>query len=162
MKQGALDTYSWLSAAVVSSLSLVAVALAPFLGWALLISMSHSLGERSREIGSLYVLVLLPRVALLGLGAFIALAAGFLRDGAGAARNQVLLGMCLGLLSAAAILGWTRVIAPGLKPQILPGFLEGASWLALGFLGALAGIVAYSRVLRVHRIGELGYRGVVR
>lgn len=132
--------------ALVSFAVLVTVALVPFVAWAVFVSATYSLGERSREIGSLYVLVLLARAILLGAGALVVLVVASARFGVHSWGQQALVGAFLGLLAAAAMLLWSRAIAPDAKLHLLPGFGEAMAWAVVGVSAALVVLVSYSRL----------------
>jgi hypothetical protein len=135
--------FGWVLA---SFLVLVGVALLPFIAWAAFVSTTYSLGERSREIGSLLVLMLASRGALIGIGALGVLVLGAEHFGVIALRQRMSVAVILGVLAAGAMLLWSRAIAPSAKPQLLPNLAEAIVWIAMGALAALPTLYAYSKL----------------
>jgi hypothetical protein len=129
-----------------SFLVLVGVALLPFVAWAAFVSATYSLGERSQEIGSLLVLVLAPRGALMGIGALGVLMVVAERFGVTALRQGISIAAILGVLAAGVMLVWFRAVAPSAKPQLLPSLVEAMAWIVIGALAALPTLYAYSRL----------------
>jgi hypothetical protein len=113
------------------------VSVAPFIGWGVFESLTLAAGERSREIASLYVLLLLPRVGAFSLGSVFVTEAIAPRLNPGRALWAGLWGV-LGVIGAAAVFFWSQIIAPHTGPMIVPGAGEFVTWIVVGALSALA------------------------
>lgn len=136
--------------------SLFVVTLLPFAVWSLIISQTYARGERSTEIGVLFLLLLLPRILFVVCGALPAFILAFRRHGLTSVASQGLVGLIGGVIAALALFGWSRWIAPLTAPRLMPS--AGEAVLAV-LLGVMAGIVAGYSVFLVSRLAPRHERG---
>ena len=133
-------------AVFLSSMSLFLAAVLPFIAFSSLVFLTYKYGERSTEIGVLYLLLLFPRILLIACGAAPAFLLAFHGRGIPPRSGQVLLGLLSGLVSAFAVFAWSRWLAPSAAPRLIPSIGEVVLSLALGFVAAMVAAYGYGLV----------------